>query len=120
MGKICCFAGHSNIYDTDNIKKKLDALIEKLIIEENVSEFWVGAYGDFDYISASSIRKLKERYPDIKLNLVIPYLTQRISGRAFSYNEKYDNIFVAEIPPKTPKNFIFQNAMNIWFKTLAL
>ena len=53
-------------------------LIEKLIIEENVSEFWVGNYGNFDGLSAKAVRCLKEKHPDIQINLVIPYLTSDI------------------------------------------
>ena len=52
MNKICCFAGHSKLYNLDEIYHNLVNLIERLILEENISEFWVGNYGDFDKLSA--------------------------------------------------------------------
>ena len=66
MHKRCCFAGHSKIYHTNEIYDNLVNLIEKLITEENVSEFWVGNYGSFDGLSAKAVRNLKEKYPHIE------------------------------------------------------
>ena len=105
MSKRCCFAGHSKIYHTDDIYDNLVNLIEKLIIEEDVSEFWVGNYGNFDGLSAKAVRNLKEKYPDIQLNLVIPYLTSNINEYKELYYEKYDNILMADLPDQTPKKF---------------
>lgn len=101
----CCFAGHSKIYNTDDIYDNLIRLIEKLIIEENVSEFWVGNYGDFDGLSAKAIRCLKEKYPDIQINLVIPYLTSAINEYKELYYNKYDYILMADLHERTPKKF---------------
>ncbi len=103
MRKICCFAGHSKINDAEDILKKLCAVIEHLISEEKVTEFWVGNYGDFDKLSARAVRALKEKYSNIKLNLVIPYLTSEINEFKEMYYKNYDNILIADIPEKTPK-----------------
>lgn len=105
MNKRCCFAGHSKIYHTDNIYDNLVNLIEKLIAEENVSEFWVGNYGSFDGLSAKAVRSLKEKYPDIQLNLVIPYLTSGINEYKELYYKNYDHILMADLPERTPKKF---------------
>ncbi len=105
MNKRCCFAGHSNICQTDDIYDSLIKLVEKLIATESVSEFWVGNYGDFDGLSAKAVRSLKEKYPDIKLNLVIPYLTSGINEYREVYYKKYDNILMAALPKNTPKKF---------------
>lgn len=91
MSKRCCFAGHSKIYHTDDIYDKLVNLIEKLITVENVSEFWVGNYGTFDGLSAKAVRCLKEKYPEIQLNLVIPYLTSDINEYKELYYKNYDH-----------------------------
>lgn len=104
MRKICCFAGHRDIYNTEELSKRLTVLIEKLIIEENVTEFWVGHYGRFDAISSEAVKSIKNKYPDIELNLVIPYLTKVINEYREEYYAKYDNILIADIPEKTPKN----------------
>ncbi len=105
MNKICCFAGHSEIYHTDDIYDNLIKLIEKLVVEEKVSEFWVGNYGNFDRLSAKAVRSLKEKYPHIQLNLIIPYLTSNINENKEVYYEKCDHILMADLPEKTPKRF---------------
>lgn len=98
----CCFAGHSDIYDseaTDKVKR----VAEELIIKYSVNEFWVGNYGSFDGCSGRAIRELKKNYPHIKLDLVIPYLTKDINEYKELYYKKCDNILVADIPLTTPK-----------------
>ncbi len=103
--KICCFAGHSKLYDTDEIENRLLEEIEKLISENNVTEFWVGNYGAFDRISKDAVRKIKSKYPHIKLCLIIPYLTRRINEEKEKFYCDYDEILMAEIPDYTPKKF---------------
>ena len=103
MRAICCFAGHSELYDAGEIYEHLLSVIEDLITTENISEFWVGNYGAFDKLSAKAVRELKIQYLDIQLNLVIPYLTTEINEYKELYYKDYDNILVADIPEKTPK-----------------
>ncbi len=103
MSKICCFAGHRNIGHTDEIYIDLIKIIEGLIKEENVTDFWVGNYGDFDSLSGRAVRELKERYPDIRLNLIIPYLTYGINEYNYLYQERYDKILIADVPENTPE-----------------
>jgi len=105
MNKKCCFAGHRELSDTDEIYNKLLTCIEKLIVEENVSEFWVGNYGHFDSLSAKAVREAKQKRPDVQLNLVIPYLTANINEYREIYYKNYDNILMADIPENTPKRF---------------
>jgi len=101
---ICCFTGHSYIKDItlkEKIKKKAIELIENAA----VNEFWVGNYGDFDNYVASAIRDLKEYYPDIQLNLIIPYLTKDINEYKELYYKKYDHIIMADMPLNTPQRY---------------
>ena len=42
----CCFFGHREV--THNIRPKLIAIIENLITETGVTEFYVGHQGQFD------------------------------------------------------------------------
>lgn len=93
MKRICCFAGHSQIIDTENIYEKLLSVIENLVTSENVSEFWVGNYGDFDRLCAEAVRELAAKYPEIRLSLVIPYLTKEINENREMYYEKYDRYY---------------------------
>lgn len=103
MNKICCFAGHSELYDTEKIYMRLVSKLDELIEKENVNEFWVGNYGTFDKLSAKAVRELKRKHKQIQLNLVIPYLTSEINELKELYYNNYDNIIVADIPEKTPK-----------------
>ena len=104
MNKICCFAGHSDVCNKDDIYQKLLSVTEDLIINEGVDIFWVGNYGNFDALSAKAVRALKERYRHIRLELIIPYLTSGINEYKEQYYNDYDNIILADIPEKTPKN----------------
>ena len=97
--KKCCFAGHSDIHD-ETIKEKIYIEAERLYREQGVKAFWVGDYGAFDRYSASVIEKLKKKYPDITLELVIPYLTKRIICNKEHYHY-FNNIIIADIPQNT-------------------
>ena len=103
MRRICCFAGHSEIYGKEDVYAKLLSVIENLISEENINEFLVGNYGEFDKLAAKAVRALKERYSDIQLTLVIPYLTSEINEYREQYYRSYDNILLADIPEKIPE-----------------
>ncbi len=104
MKRVCTFAGHRNISATEELVSALKEHVEILITKESVSEFLVGNYGGFDHIAAKTVRELKKVYPDIKLNLAIPYLTKVITEYKEQFYENYDCIVMADIPPSTPKN----------------
>ena len=53
----------------------------------------------------TELSKIKEKYADIQLNLVIPYLTSDINEYKELYYEKYDHILMADLPERTPKKF---------------
>lgn len=73
----CCFTGHRNIpaeqYKTVIAKTK--EIVEKLI-KEGYLCFGAGGALGFDTIAANTVLKLKEQYPQIKLILVLPCLSQ--------------------------------------------
>lgn len=102
MKRVCCFAGHSKLNVTDEILKSLTEKIENLIQNENVTEFRVGNYGDFDQASAQVVRELKKKY-NITLILVIPYLSSKINNNKEYYEKEFDEILLAQITPNTPK-----------------
>ena len=68
-----CFSGHRKIPSdrTDNLCEKLDAAIEQLI-KNGKSVFMAGGAIGFDTIAAFRVLAAKEKYPDIKLVLVLP------------------------------------------------
>ena len=103
--KICCFAGHSDVYGSDNLQTDVYNKCEELITEKGVNFFWVGNYGGFDKLAARTIRELKEKYPNIKLELILPYVTRSINDYEEIYYKDYDNMAIADMPEKTPVRF---------------
>ena len=70
--KTCCFFGHREV--THNIREKLKATIEKLITEDNVTEYYVGHQGQFDNMVYSVLKELKAYYPQIRYTVVLAYM----------------------------------------------
>ena len=70
--KNCCFFGHREV--THNIREKLTAIIEKLITEDGVTEFYVGHQGQFDSMVYSVLKELKAKYPQIRYTVVLAYM----------------------------------------------
>lgn len=103
--KRCCFAGHKDIYRDVRLQEFLYDKCEKLIIEKNVKFFWIGNYGSFDALAARTVRKLKEKYPYIKLELILPYITKSIRDYKEMFYKNYDTITIANMPEHTPVKF---------------
>lgn len=57
----------------------LENAIEDLIVQENVSMFYVGNQGQFDAYVRRTLRKLAAKYPDISYAVVLAYLPQKAS-----------------------------------------
>ena len=70
--KSCCFFGHREV--THNIRPKLIEIIEKLIVDEGVTEFYVGHQGQFDSMVYSVLKELKAKYPQIRYTVVLAYM----------------------------------------------
>lgn len=98
---ICCFAGHNQIYD-NHVEERLYKECERLITEHEIIEFLVGNYGNFDRIAMNTVCKLRQDYPSIKLNLVIPYLTKTIANSAKYYSDHYNEVIISDISANTP------------------
>ena len=58
--KTCCFFGHREV--THNIRGKLIEIIDNLITEKDVKEFYVGHQGQFDNMAYSVLKELKSNY----------------------------------------------------------
>ena len=67
----CFFIGHREA--DEHLLPRLEWVIDRLILEENVRYFYVGGYGGFDRIAAVAVKQVKQKYPDITLMLVLPY-----------------------------------------------
>lgn len=71
----CCFIGHSECYGLPS--ERVRAAIENLI-NQGVTDFLCGGMGAFDWMCARLTHELKQEYPHIRCDLVIPYLTFRV------------------------------------------
>lgn len=76
--KTCCFTGHREL-PTGLNRWKLATRLEKAVAEQikkGIRFFGAGGARGFDTLAAQTVLKLKKKYPDIKLILVLPCLTQ--------------------------------------------
>ena len=64
--KTCCFIGHRNVKDTEELRHKILETVEGLINNEGVTLFLFGSRSDFDFICHDVVTELQEYYPDIK------------------------------------------------------
>jgi uncharacterized phage-like protein YoqJ len=86
--KTCCFTGHRHIpseYLPAISKTLRDTLI--FYIEQGYQYFGAGGALGFDTIAARTVLSLKERYPDIKLILVLPCKDQASRWNASDVKE---------------------------------
>ena len=66
MGKICSFFGHRQITNTEELRKAVTALVEKLIVEKGYAIFLFGGFGEFDELCYKAVSHLKEKYPQVR------------------------------------------------------
>ncbi len=68
----CCFAGHRSA--PGSLFKEVVSVIENIVLESDIIEFYSGGMGDFDNLCEQAVRETKKRFPEkgIRLNLVLP------------------------------------------------
>lgn len=104
--KICCFAGHATLYDDkETIKSKLKKEIINLIENENVTTFYSGGKGAFDWLCAETLKELKKEYSYIKSYLMLAYMPkEKDSPKSTLYEEMFDKTVYPGIE-NVPKHF---------------
>lgn len=75
--RTACFTGHRELPTDDlpEISKRLEDTLVKLI-EQGYRYFGAGGALGFDTLAAQVVLRLRERYPQIRLILVLPCLNQ--------------------------------------------
>ena len=81
---VCCFTGHrpgklgfgENSIECRALKAKTEELIIRLIEEKGINYFISGMALGVDMYAAEIVIKLKERYPQIKLECALPCANQ--------------------------------------------
>ena len=92
----CCFIGHRTIIETEELKSKLNDIIEKLIVESKVDTFLFGSKSQFDSLCLELVTKLKEKYPHIKridVRAEYPNISERYKKYLL---EKYEDTYYPE------------------------
>ena len=72
---IITFAGHSDIYLSDDLKKTVREVILNNIANVTAVTFYLGGYGNFDDICASICKELKQENDSIEVVYVTPYIS---------------------------------------------
>ena len=107
-GKSCFFIGHREAYK--GLLPRLELVIDRLIQEENVRYFYIGGYGGFDRVAAATVRRMKQKYPDITLMLVLPY---HPAERPTEAPEGFDRTYHPDGLESTPKRYAIVRANRI-------
>ncbi len=68
----CAFFGHAKMAP-ELYKDKLNEILVDLIENKGVTEFYSGGRGLFDCFSSYAVYELKQKYPFIKMILVLSY-----------------------------------------------
>ena len=66
----CFFIGHREA--PENIYPELAQTVEHLI-DQGVTDFYVGHYGNFDRLAARAVIAAKQRHPEVRLTMLLPY-----------------------------------------------
>lgn len=91
--KNICFTGHRNIKITQELKERLYNLIETMI-QNGAVNFYAGGAVGFDAECELAVLKLREKYKNIKLHIIMPCPKeeQTKKWKQNSEKEQYDKI----------------------------
>lgn len=66
LEKTCCFIGHRDAPETEELQEKIREAVERLITEENVIYFLFGSRSSFDSLCHDIVSELQKKYPKIQ------------------------------------------------------
>ena len=69
--KSVCFTGHREIRETASITSLLNKTLTELI-ENGVTDFYAGGAQGFDMLCERAVLDIKEKIPQVRLNLILP------------------------------------------------
>ncbi len=111
--RICSLFGHRELWGEEDFDEKLENALICAIENLGITDFYVGDYGKFDLFSALCLRRLKKKYPHIKIILVLAYLDKKYSDADKEFNKNtFDEIIYPPIESVHRKFAIF--ARNKW------
>ena len=91
------FFGHREIEHFKETQQALEKLIESMRREHEYGEFLVGRNGEFDQLTASTVRAVRKQQDcrNCSLVLVLPYMTAEFRDNEASFLEYYDEVEVS-------------------------
>ena len=92
MRRTCCGFGHRIVLI--DVEAPLREVLCNLIETHGVTRFLSGGMGEFDELFAKTIRSLRRVYPQIRLCLVVPYLTKSLNEKRELLSFLYDEIIL--------------------------
>ncbi len=74
----------------------MEAHIRRILMEDPYADFIVGRNGEFDWLAAASVRRVRKNIEnvDCRLMLLLPYLTVEHAQNQEAYEKYYDLIRV--------------------------
>ena len=73
MRKSACFTGHRTIKkDMNSFSALLLSVIEQMITDRNITDYYAGGAYGFDAMASLSVLRIKEKYPQVRLHLILP------------------------------------------------
>ncbi len=81
----CCFFGHKD--SPALIKCEIEKVIQYLIEQKSVKQFYVGTHGSFDSMVYRVLKEIKKKYSFINYNVVLAYVPGK-KGEYTFYEEK--------------------------------
>ena len=84
-----CFTGHRDLTDSEIhiISRRLTILLKRLILNHGLKNCFAGGAIGFDTVAAQTVLSLKDNYPEIRLNLILPCQGQENSWNALQKQE---------------------------------
>ena len=115
MNKSVCFTGHRTIAeDKEKLSTRLYALLERLVTEQKIMDFYTGGAVGWDAFAALTVLKLRESYPEVKLHLVLPCPFEEQSAKwNKSQKEEHKNIALLADTKEITSEHLGENAMKI-------
>lgn len=115
MKKSVCFTGHRTIAeDKETLSARLYALLERLVTEKKVTDFYTGGAVGWDALAALTVLKLRESYPEVKLHLVLPCPFEEQSAK-WNEAQKEEHKHIASLADtkEFTSEHLVKNAMKI-------
>lgn len=117
MEKACCGFGHRIVLW--NVENALRIALCNVIENWGITRFLTGGMGEFDELFAKNVRSLREKYPQIRLCLVCPYLTKKLNEEKDLLSLLYDAIIIpAKLDGTYKKAAILYGIAGWWNKVM--